>query len=71
MYQNDVELAAAGHPRRLNVGFYLDAQRLGLEDYGSAAETAQHADNQGQVKEVQGEECAQHYQQGDSRQRDN
>ena len=71
MYQNDVELAAAGYPRRLNEGFNLDAQRLGLEDYGGAAEAAQHADNQGQVKEIQGEECAQHYQQGNGRQGDN
>ena len=64
--EDDAGMTASGDFGRLDVGLDLDGEGLGLEDYGGAAEASQDADDEGEIEEIQMEEGAQDYEEGDA-----
>ena len=59
VHKNYVEMPPTGDPRRFDVRFDSDAQRLRFQDDRGAAEPSQHADDQRQVEQVELEQRAQ------------
>ena len=70
MYEYDVKVTASGHPCRLDIGLYLDAECLGLQDDCGSPKATEHTYDQGKVEQVQVEEGAQDDQKRDAGQRD-